>query len=105
MSQLTIVRKSKWRWITHVATFIAALLGTCTVTVSAHSTDLYQYGTYPTPHYQAPPNYYQAPPQYYYAGGVRTARHAAAANVAVGNVAAGNVVAGNAPSPSSRHVW
>ena len=69
MSQLTIVRKSKWRWITHVATFIAALLGTCTVTVSAHSTDLYQYGTYPTPHYQAPPNYYQAPPQYYYAGG------------------------------------
>jgi hypothetical protein len=62
MSQPTIVRKSRWRWIAHVATFIAALLGTFTVTVSAHSTDLYQYGSYPTPQYQAPP-------QYYYVGG------------------------------------
>jgi hypothetical protein len=68
MSQPTIVRKSKWRWIAHVATFIAALLGTCTVTVSAHSADLYQYETYPAPQYQAQPNYYQAPPNYYYAG-------------------------------------
>jgi hypothetical protein len=58
MSQLTIVRKSKWRWIAHVATFIAALLGTCSVMASAHSADLYQYGTYPAPQYQPPPNYY-----------------------------------------------
>lgn len=58
MSQPTNVRKSKWRWIAHVTTFIAALLGTCSVTVSAHSTDLYQYRTYPTPQYQAPPHYY-----------------------------------------------
>jgi hypothetical protein len=58
MSQPTIVRKSKWRWIAHVATFIAALLGTCSVTASANSADLYQYGTYPAPQYQPPPSYY-----------------------------------------------
>src|SRR4029077_19926147 len=50
--------KSKWRWIAHVATFIAALLGTCSVMASAHSADLYHYGTYPLPQYQPPPNYY-----------------------------------------------
>jgi len=59
MSQPTIVRKSAWRWIAHVATFIAAVLTTCSVTVSAHSADLYYpYETYPAPQYQPPPNYY-----------------------------------------------
>ena|SRR5215468_6882130 len=58
MSQPTIFGKSKWRWIPHAATFIAALLGTCIVTASAHSADLYHYETYPAPQYQPPPNYY-----------------------------------------------
>ena len=58
MSQPTIVRKSKWRWIAHVATFVAAVLGTCSVMASAHSADLYYPEAYPAPQYQPPPNYY-----------------------------------------------
>ena len=66
MSQPTIVRKSTCRWIAHAATFIAALLVTCSVTASAHSADLYPYGSYPAPQYPAPQ--YQPPPNYYYTG-------------------------------------
>src|SRR5262249_951329 len=58
MSQPTIVRKSERRWIAHVATFIAAVFGMCSVAVSANSADLYPpYEAYPAPQYQPPPNY------------------------------------------------
>ena len=99
MSHLRIVRKSKWRWIAHVATFIAALLGTCSVTASAHSADLYQYGTYPAPQYQPPPNYY-----YTGAESVSVMRLRPMWLCAMW-LLADYGAAGNAPSPSSRHVW
>jgi hypothetical protein len=40
MSQLTIVRKSKWRWITHVATFHSQHCLNVHVTVSSHTAQI-----------------------------------------------------------------